>query len=108
MIEDAAAELGLRPRHERHWGAFLFGIAVGAVTGVIIALLTAPKSGEATREEIVTRARDAAEAAGEWIPVNLPATNGNGEGVEPAQAPETPPAPKATKKADSTQIETES
>ena len=108
MIEDAAAELGLRPRHERHWGAFLFGIAVGAVTGVIVALLTAPKSGEATREEIATRARDAAEAAGEWIPVNLPATNGNGEGVDVTKAPETPPAPKASKKADSTEVETES
>ena len=43
MIEDAAAELGLRPKNERHWGAFLVGILIGAATGVVIALLTAPK-----------------------------------------------------------------
>ena len=30
MIEDAAAELGLRPKNERHWGAFLLGILIGA------------------------------------------------------------------------------
>jgi hypothetical protein len=117
MLEDAATELGLRPRHERHWAAFLFGIAIGAVTGVVIALLTAPKSGEDTREEIATRARDAAEAASEWIPVNLPATNGNGGGTESVEVPETPKAskspdsgktPESTKAPDSTEVETES
>lgn len=114
MLEDAAAELGLRPRHERHWAAFLFGIAIGAVTGVVIALLTAPKSGEATREEIATRARDAAEAAGEWIPVNLPSTNGNGGSTDPVEVAETTKAettktetPKASKAQDSTEVETE-
>jgi hypothetical protein len=86
LIEDAAAELGLRPRQERHWGAFLAGMMIGAVTGVIVALMTAPKSGAETREEIATRARDVAETAGEWIPVNVPSTNGNGGSVD---APET-------------------
>jgi hypothetical protein len=88
MIEDAAAELGLRPKNERHWAAFLAGILIGAATGVVIALLTAPKPGAETREELVARARDAAEAAGEWIPVNAPSTNGNGGGADAPLAAE--------------------
>ena len=62
LIEDAAAELGLRPRQERHWGAFLAGIVIGGLTGVLVALLTAPKPGAETREELASRAREAAEA----------------------------------------------
>ena len=46
------------------------------VRGVVIALLTAPKAGAETREELAARAQDAAEAAREWIPVNVPSTNG--------------------------------
>ncbi len=88
MIEDAAAELGLRPKNERHWGAFLLGILIGAATGVVIALLTAPKPGAETREELAARAQDAAEAAREWIPVNLPSTNGNGGGADAPLAAE--------------------
>ncbi len=88
LIEDAAAELGLRPRSERHWGAFLVGIIIGAATGVVVALLTAPKPGAQTREELASRARDAAEAAGEWIPVNVPSTNGNGGGTDAPLAAE--------------------
>ncbi|HJT64793.1 MAG TPA: YtxH domain-containing protein [Candidatus Limnocylindria bacterium] len=82
LIEDAAAEFGLRPRQERHWGAFLAGIVIGGLTGVLVALLTAPKPGAETREELASRAREAAEAAGEWIPVNIPSTNGNGGSAE--------------------------
>ena len=82
LIEDAAAELGLRPRQERHWGAFLAGIVIGGLTGVLVALLTAPKTGAEVREELAARARDAAEAAGEWIPVSAPSTNGNGGSAE--------------------------
>jgi hypothetical protein len=88
LIEDAAAELGLRPRHERHWGAFIAGIVIGAATGAIIALLTAPKPGAEVRDEIATKARDVAESAGEWIPVNAPPTNGNGGGVDAPAATE--------------------
>jgi hypothetical protein len=105
MIEDAAVELGLKPRQERHWAAFLFGIAVGATAGVVIALLTAPKSGAETREEIVTKAKDAAEVAGEWIPVNVPAGNGNGGTVDAgpdAEAPKAPSQPKASKASEPT------
>jgi len=78
LIEDAAAELGLRPRQDRHWGAFFAGILIGALTGVLVAILTAPKPGRETREELTTRAREVAEAAGEWIPVSTPSSNGNG------------------------------
>ena len=105
MLEDAAVELGLKPRQERHWMAFLFGIALGAITGATIALLTAPKSGAETREEIVTRAKDAAETAGEWIPVNVPAGNGNGGTAEAAPPVE---APKASKASDASGVESES
>jgi YtxH-like protein len=88
MIEDAAAELGLRPKNERHWGAFVLGILIGAATGVVIALLTAPKPGAETREELAARAQDAAEAAREWIPVNVPSTNGNGGSADAPLAAE--------------------
>ena len=84
LIEEAASELGLRPRQDRHWGAFFAGILIGALTGALVAILTAPKPGRETRDELATRAREAAEAAGEWIPVSTPSTNGNGgTGVAP-------------------------
>jgi hypothetical protein len=88
LIEEAASELGLKNRQDRHWGSFFAGIVVGAITGVIIAVLTAPKSGQQTRDEIVVRAREAAETAGEWIPVSLPATNGNGGTTADVEASE--------------------
>ncbi|HEV7199439.1 MAG TPA: YtxH domain-containing protein [Candidatus Limnocylindria bacterium] len=77
MLEDAAVELGLRPRRS-HWGAFVAGIIIGGLTGVLVAMLTASKPGVETREELAARARDAAEAAGEWIPVGISGANGNG------------------------------
>jgi YtxH-like protein len=92
MLEDAAAELGLRPR-KSHWGAFVAGIIIGGLTGVLVAMLTAPKPGVETREELATRARDAADAAGEWIPVGVSISNGNG-GTDAA--------------AETTEVETES
>ena len=52
-------------------------MVVGAITGVLIAVRP-PRSRDRTRDEIVTRAREAAETAGEWIPVSLNASNGNG------------------------------
>ena len=88
IIEDAAAELGLRPRHERHWGAFVAGLVIGAVTGALVAIPTAPKPGAEVREEIATRARDVAESAGEWIPVSAPPTNGNGGSADTPAATE--------------------
>jgi gas vesicle protein len=88
IIEDAAAELGLRPRHERHWGAFVAGMLIGAVTGALIAILTAPKPGAEVREEIAARARDVAESAGEWIPVSAPPTDGNGGALDAPAATE--------------------
>lgn len=78
LIEEAASELGLRPRQDRHWGSFFAGILIGALTGALVAILTAPKPGRETRDDLVSRAREAAEAAGEWMPVSTPATNGNG------------------------------
>jgi len=78
LIEEAAAELGLRPRQDRHWGSFFAGIVIGALTGALVAILTAPKPGRETREELTARAREAADAAGEWIPVSTPSSTGSG------------------------------
>lgn len=78
LIEEAASELGLRPRQDRHWGSFFAGILIGALTGALVAILTAPKPGRETRDDLVSRAREAAEAAGEWMPVSTPSTNGKG------------------------------
>lgn len=78
LFEEAASELGWKARQDRHWGSFFAGIVIGAISGVLIAVLTAPKPGQETRDEIATRAREAAETAGEWIPVSLSASNGNG------------------------------
>jgi len=88
LIEEAAAELGLRPRQDRHWASFFAGIIIGALTGALVALLTAPKPGRETREEIATRAREAADAAGEWIPVSTPSSNGNGGSTLAAEVSE--------------------
>jgi hypothetical protein len=88
LIEEAAAELGLRPRQDRHWGSFFVGILIGAVVGAFVALLTAPKPGRETREELATKAREAADAAGEWIPVSTPGSNGNGGSTPAAQVSE--------------------
>lgn len=78
LIEEAVADLRLRPRQDRHWGSFFAGILIGALVGALAALLTAPKPGRETREELATKAREAADAAGEWIPVSIPSSNGNG------------------------------
>lgn len=87
LVDSAAVRLGLRERQEqRHWGAFFFGLLVGAVGGAIVALLTTPKRGDEmrrelavkadeVRSEISTRAREA-----EWVPIfqhDEPPTNGN-------------------------------
>jgi gas vesicle protein len=88
LIEDAVAELGLRPRQDRHWGAFFAGILIGALVGALAAILTAPKPGRETREELATKAREAAETASEWIPVGVPSGNGNGGSTAAAQVSE--------------------
>jgi hypothetical protein len=77
LIEETAADLGLRRRDERHWGAFLAGVLIGAMAGAVAALLTAPKPGRETRDELAARARDAAETAGEWVKIGV-AAEGNG------------------------------
>jgi gas vesicle protein len=88
IIEEAASELGIRPRRDRHWGTFFAGVVIGGLTGALIALLTAPKPGRDTRDELVVRAREAAETAGEWIPVSMPTSNGNGGTVQAPAASE--------------------
>ena len=92
LIDDAAVRMGIRARREeRHWGAFFGGLLLGAVAGLIAAILTAPKAGREIRDElavtardaairarevastgareVASRAREAAEAAGDWVPI---------------------------------------
>jgi hypothetical protein len=92
LIDDAAVRMGMRARREpRHWGAFISGLLLGAIGGMIAAILTAPKAGREMRDElagtakqaatrarevastlpgeVATRARDAAATASEWVPI---------------------------------------
>lgn len=84
LVEDAAVRLGMRRRRERRrWGAFLFGMLIGAVAGAVVAMLTAPKPGRQMRDELAAsardaagrarvaaeRAREAAGGAGDWVPL---------------------------------------
>lgn len=66
LIDDAAVRMGIRTRREpRHWGAFLGGLLLGAIAGLIAAILTAPKAGREMRDELTVTARDAATRARE-------------------------------------------
>jgi gas vesicle protein len=92
LIDDAAVRMGIRARREpRHWGAFLGGLLLGVIGGLIAAVLTAPKTGREMRDElagtakdaatrarevastgareVASRARDAAASASEWVPI---------------------------------------
>ena len=82
LVDTAAVRLGLRRQEERHWGAFFFGLVLGAIGGAIAALLLAPKRGEEmrreltvkaeeVRQEIATRADEIATKAkdAEWVPI---------------------------------------
>jgi gas vesicle protein len=92
LIDDAAVRMGLRARREeRHWGAFFGGLVLGAVAGIVAAIMTAPKAGRQIRDElagtakeaaararevasvsareVAARAREAAASAGEWVPI---------------------------------------
>ena len=81
LVDTAAVRLGLRKREERHWGAFFFGLLLGAAAGAIVALLTAPKRGEEMRHELGTKAEEVrrevtsradeltTRAKDEWVPI---------------------------------------
>ena len=88
LVEDMAVRMGIRKRRsERHWAAFLFGLALGAIVGALVAMLTTPKPGNQMRGQLAVsardaagRARDAAEkaaerakgaagGAGDWVPL---------------------------------------
>ena len=86
VIDDAAIRLGVK-RERRHWGAFFFGLLVGAAVGAIAAMLTTPKRGSEMRDELGSRAEElATKAKDEWVPIFERATNGAGDEIpgEPA------------------------
>jgi gas vesicle protein len=61
--------LGITRREEHGWRMFFLGALLGAIGGVIVALLTAPRPGREMRDELATRAREAANSAGDWVPL---------------------------------------
>jgi gas vesicle protein len=61
--------LGITRREEHGWRMFFLGALLGAIAGVIVALLTAPRAGREMRDELATRAREAANSAGDWVPL---------------------------------------
>jgi hypothetical protein len=69
IAQQARVRLGLKRAEERRWRTFFLGVIVGAVAGAIVALLTAPRPGREMRDELATRAREAANNAGEWVPL---------------------------------------
>ena len=69
LVDQARIRLGIRQREERRWRFFFLGLLIGAVGGAIAALLTAPRPGREVRDELATRAREAATNAGEWVPI---------------------------------------
>lgn len=69
LVDQARIRLGIRQREERRWRFFFLGLLIGAVGGAIAALLTAPRPGREVRDELATRAREAANNAGEWVPI---------------------------------------
>jgi YtxH-like protein len=77
LVQDAAGRLGIRQRREeRHWAAFFFGMLLGLAAGVAVAMLTAPKPGRETRDDLAMKAREAATNA-EWVPLfQRPGANG--------------------------------
>lgn len=48
-------------------GKFALGAVVGAAVGAVVGILTAPKSGKETREDIKTKASEAKDKAGEKL-----------------------------------------
>lgn len=90
IVDSAAVRLGLRQREQqeaRHWGAFFLGLVLGAVAGIVVAMLTTPKRGSELRQQIGARADDlAARARDEWVPMferaASEATTDNGHPVD--------------------------
>ena len=81
VIDDAAIRLGVK-RERRHWGAFFFGLLVGAAVGAIAAMLTTPKRGSEMRDELGSRAEElATKAKDDWVPIFERATNGAGDEI---------------------------
>ena len=69
LVDQARIRLGIRQREERRWRFFFLGLVIGAIGGAITALLTAPRPGREVRDELASRAREAANNAGEWVPI---------------------------------------
>jgi gas vesicle protein len=67
IVDRTRKRLGLREEHR--WRTFFLGVIVGAIAGAVVALLTAPRPGREVRDELTSRARDAATNAPDWVPL---------------------------------------
>jgi hypothetical protein len=103
VMDQARARLGIQRREERRWRSFFLGLVIGAVAGAIAALLTAPRAGREMRDELTTRAREAAATAREaaatareaasatdWVPL-FQRPQDEGQGAAPAETPANQP-----------------
>jgi hypothetical protein len=103
VMDQARARLGIQRREERRWRSFFLGLVIGAVAGAIAALLTAPRAGREMRDELATRAREAAATAREaaatareaasatdWVPL-FQRPQDEGLGAAPAEMPANQP-----------------
>ena len=66
LFSEATKGLGRRSEPDRHWGAFFFGLLLGAVAGAAAALLTTPQTGQATRSTLAEKAREATMSVDDW------------------------------------------
>jgi hypothetical protein len=96
VMDQARARLGIQRREERRWRSFFLGLFIGAVAGAIASLLTAPRAGREMRDELATRAREAAATAREaasatdWVPL-FQRPQDEGLGAAPAEMPANQP-----------------
>lgn len=96
LVDTAAVRMGLKRREEQHWGAFFFGLLLGAAVGAIVALLTAPKRGDEMRRELTAKAEEVrreveTKARDEWVPM-FQRQPGNGHDEELTEVIEEPAA----------------
>jgi hypothetical protein len=91
IAKQAQIRLGLKRAEERRWRTFFLGVVLGAIAGAVVALLTAPRPGREMRDELATRAREAANNAGEWVPLfQREEYSGSAEAI--AEEPALPPS----------------
>jgi gas vesicle protein len=94
LLSEATKGIGRGREPDRHWGAFFFGLLLGAVAGAAAALLTAPQTGQATRSTLAEKAREATMSVDDWRSVFQRSAEEASETIAPVT--KAPRAPKAS------------